>query len=174
MNKLLLLKLHRWISLVFALPLLVIIVTGLILSFEPVTQVAAVKPGGIDAARVVALVKQYDPDGKARGLSINPAVQHITLLGRPGTEIDLASGAVTDRPALAGTFQWARMTHEHLIGNAVATIVIARWENALDTTRLTQVLDGDAVDAPDGPHSAAGERGDSAASSPRRRRDQAE
>ncbi|MDU1666186.1 MAG: PepSY-associated TM helix domain-containing protein [Bradyrhizobium sp.] len=123
MNKLLLLKLHRWISLVFALPLLVIIVTGLILSFEPVTQVAAVKPGGIDAARVVALVKQYDPDGKARGLSINPAVQHITLLGRPVTEIDLASGAVTDRPALAGTFQWARMTHEHLIGIPGLTLI---------------------------------------------------
>ena len=66
------------------------------------------------------------------------------------------------------------LTPTNLIGNAVATIVIARWENALDTTRLTQVLDGDAVDAPDGPHSAAGERGDSAASSPRRRRDQAE
>jgi aerobic C4-dicarboxylate transport protein len=35
------------------------------------------------------------------------------------------------------------LTPTNLIGNAVATIVIARWENALDTTRLKQVLDGD-------------------------------
>ncbi|MGJ4929418.1 PepSY domain-containing protein [Bradyrhizobium sp. HKCCYLS2038] len=116
MNKQLLLKLHRWISLTFALPLLVIIVTGLILSFEPIAQVGAVKPGSVDAARVVALVKQYDPDGKARGLSINPAAQHLTLQGRPSTELDMSSGAVTDKPATSSVFQWARMTHEHLIG----------------------------------------------------------
>ncbi|WP_315719050.1 MULTISPECIES: C4-dicarboxylate transporter DctA [unclassified Bradyrhizobium] len=35
------------------------------------------------------------------------------------------------------------LTPTNLIGNAVATIVIARWENALDTTRLKQTLDGD-------------------------------
>ncbi|WP_316176728.1 MULTISPECIES: C4-dicarboxylate transporter DctA [unclassified Bradyrhizobium] len=36
------------------------------------------------------------------------------------------------------------LTPTNLIGNAVATIVIARWENALDKTRLQQVLDGEA------------------------------
>ncbi len=147
MNKQLLLKLHRWISLTFALPLLVIIVTGLILSFEPMAQVAAVKPGSVDPARVVALIKQYDPDGKARGISINPTTQHLTLQGRPGTELDRTTGAVADKPATASVFQWARMTHEHLIGNAVATIVIARWENGLDAPRLKQVLEGDTVAA---------------------------
>ncbi|CCD92243.1 C4-dicarboxylate transport protein [Bradyrhizobium sp. ORS 375] len=34
------------------------------------------------------------------------------------------------------------LTPTNLIGNAVATIVIARWENALDSERLKQVLDG--------------------------------
>jgi aerobic C4-dicarboxylate transport protein len=39
------------------------------------------------------------------------------------------------------------LTPTNLIGNAVATIVIARWENALDHARLKQVLDaGEAVD----------------------------
>jgi aerobic C4-dicarboxylate transport protein len=39
------------------------------------------------------------------------------------------------------------LTPTNLIGNAVATIVIARWENALDTARLKQVLEaGEAVD----------------------------
>ncbi|GLH81842.1 peptidase [Bradyrhizobium sp. SSBR45G] len=116
MNKQLLLKLHRWISLTFALPLLVIIVTGLILSFEPMAQVAAVKPGSVDPARVVALIKQYDPDGKARGISINPSSQHLTLQGRPATEVDMTTGNLADKPAMGSVFQWARMTHEHLIG----------------------------------------------------------
>jgi aerobic C4-dicarboxylate transport protein len=35
------------------------------------------------------------------------------------------------------------LTPTNLIGNAVATIVIARWENALDTDRMTRVLDGE-------------------------------
>ncbi|HEU0151449.1 MAG TPA: C4-dicarboxylate transporter DctA [Bradyrhizobium sp.] len=39
------------------------------------------------------------------------------------------------------------LTPTNLIGNAVATIVIARWENALDKERLKQVLDtGKAVE----------------------------
>jgi aerobic C4-dicarboxylate transport protein len=41
------------------------------------------------------------------------------------------------------------LTPTNLIGNAVATIVIARWENALDGARLKQVLEaGEAVDDP--------------------------
>jgi len=41
------------------------------------------------------------------------------------------------------------LTPTNLIGNAVATIVIARWENALDRERLKQVLDaGEPVETP--------------------------
>jgi aerobic C4-dicarboxylate transport protein len=35
------------------------------------------------------------------------------------------------------------LTPTNLIGNAVATIVVAKWENALDEDRLHRVLDGD-------------------------------
>ena len=38
MTRPLLIRFHRWITLVFALPLLAIIVTGLILSVEPIVQ----------------------------------------------------------------------------------------------------------------------------------------
>lgn len=123
MNKQLLLKLHRWISLTFAVPLLLIIMTGLILSFEPMTQVAAVKPQTIDATRVIDLIRQYDPDGKARGITINAAAQHLTLQGAPGADIDLTSGALTSKPLMSSLFTWARMTHEHLI--AMSWLVIA-------------------------------------------------
>jgi aerobic C4-dicarboxylate transport protein len=37
------------------------------------------------------------------------------------------------------------LTPTNLIGNAVATILISRWENALDTDRMHRILDGDAV-----------------------------
>ena len=33
----------------------------------------------------------------------------------------------------------------NFIGNAVATIVVARWEGKLDTVRLTETLDGRTV-----------------------------
>ena len=35
------------------------------------------------------------------------------------------------------------LTPTNLVGNAVATIVIARWENALDMTQMRRVLDGE-------------------------------
>jgi aerobic C4-dicarboxylate transport protein len=34
------------------------------------------------------------------------------------------------------------LTPTNLIGNAVATIVVAKWEKAVDERRLQQVLDG--------------------------------
>jgi aerobic C4-dicarboxylate transport protein len=37
------------------------------------------------------------------------------------------------------------LTPTNLIGNAVATIVVAKWENALDETRMHRVLDGEPV-----------------------------
>jgi aerobic C4-dicarboxylate transport protein len=35
------------------------------------------------------------------------------------------------------------LTPTNLIGNAVATIAIAKWEGALDSERLKRVLDGE-------------------------------
>jgi aerobic C4-dicarboxylate transport protein len=39
------------------------------------------------------------------------------------------------------------LTPTNLIGNAVATIVIAKWENALDQGRMQRVLNGEALPA---------------------------
>lgn len=37
----------------------------------------------------------------------------------------------------------------NFIGNAVATVVVSRWEGALDHDRLTRALDGEALDLPE-------------------------
>jgi aerobic C4-dicarboxylate transport protein len=42
----------------------------------------------------------------------------------------------------------------NLIGNAVGTIVIAKWEGALDTRRMTRVLNGETVQEADEPEEA--------------------
>ena len=47
-----LLRLHRWVALLFALPLAVVLATGLILSFEPMLVIRASKPGSLDAGKI--------------------------------------------------------------------------------------------------------------------------
>ncbi|EJN12299.1 hypothetical protein PMI42_04430 [Bradyrhizobium sp. YR681] len=150
MSKSLLLTLHRWITLVFALPLLAIIVTGLILSFEPLVQVSGIGGPALDAGRVVELVKRYDPDGKARGLSINAGSQRMTLQGAAVPAIDLATG----EPAAAGSglsdlFRWARVTHERLLGQAwlvtsstIAMVVLMVLGILMGLPRLRNTLSG--------------------------------
>ncbi|MBR0847478.1 PepSY domain-containing protein [Bradyrhizobium diazoefficiens] len=119
MSKPLLLTVHRWITLVFALPLFAIIVTGLILSFEPLVQVSRIGGPGIDSGRIIELVKRYDPDARARGLAIDAGAQRMTLQGTGVPVIDLTTG----EPAPAGfglrdLLLWARFTHERLLGQA--------------------------------------------------------
>src|SRR4051812_26507801 len=96
MNKALLLKLHRWTTLVFAAPLLLVIGTGLILSFQPMTQQASITKGSLTQERLLGLMAQYDPAGQARTLNIDPVEQRMTL-GAPNSSpiaIDLRSGAL--------------------------------------------------------------------------------
>ena len=39
------------------------------------------------------------------------------------------------------------LTPTNLVGNAVATVVIAKWENALDPVRMNEVLSGERLAA---------------------------
>jgi uncharacterized iron-regulated membrane protein len=150
MTKPTLLKLHRWTTLVFALPLLVLMVTGTILSVEPIAQYAGIRPQSLDAARVVEFIKRYDPEGKARGLSINSATQSLTLRGASTTSIDLASGGPAASPSsTAGLFLWARVTHEKLLGqpwlvtsSTIAMVVIMSIGILMGLPRLRNTLPG--------------------------------
>ena len=108
--------LHRWISLIFALPLVLVILTGLILSFQPLLQGMSVVPGSLDTARLVSLIGQYDAAGKARGLSIDLQSGHLRLIGAgQPVEVDLKTGEQVQPTALGDLFQWARRTHQRLI-----------------------------------------------------------
>jgi uncharacterized iron-regulated membrane protein len=150
MIKPVLLKLHRWTTLVFALPLLALILTGTILSFEPMAQFASIRLHSLDPARVIELVKRHDPEGKARSLSINSAAQLITLRGAGAPVIDLASGEPAASAApLAGLFLWARVTHERLLGQSwlvtastIAMIVIMSIGVLMGLPRLRNTLSG--------------------------------
>lgn len=149
MNNALLLKLHRWTSLVFALPLAVVILTGLILSFDPIVKDRAL-PATVDAARIADLIQRYDPDGKARGVVINAAGPRMQLMGTQAPAIDLATGeAATTSDALGDLLMWARRTHEHLIGqdwlvigSTIAMVVIMIIGMLMGLPRLRNSLSG--------------------------------
>jgi uncharacterized iron-regulated membrane protein len=149
MAKPILLKLHRWTTLVFALPLLALVLTGVILSFEPMAQYAGIRPQSPDAARVVDLIRRYDPEGKARGLAINSGAQSMTLRGAATLSIDLASGKPASPSAAAQLFLWARETHEKLLGQSwlvavstIAMVVIMSIGVLMGLPRLRNTLSG--------------------------------
>ena len=95
MNKTLLLRLHRWIALAFAAPLLGVILTGLILSFEPIVTGRAIAPGSVSAQSIEDLLRRHDPQGAARSIFLRPSEGRIMLGGvRRGEalEVDLRTG----------------------------------------------------------------------------------
>ena len=112
-----LLKAHRWTSLLFALPLFVIIVTGLILSFQPALQHAAIKPGSLSAERLMALIERHDPERNARALNIDPMDNRLILSGPAGNvAVDLSSGEKAGEASGLSTLFWqSRRIHERLV-----------------------------------------------------------
>ena len=119
-----LLKLHRWVALAFALPLIFVIGSGLILSVEPWLVDRNVVPGTLDASRVVALIQQADPSGKATSISYRSYDGTLTVSagrgpGASGTTVDVATGdVVSERSALATLLGTARQIHERLMIDA--------------------------------------------------------
>lgn len=115
--------LHRWLTLVFSIPLAIVIVSGLILSFEPIATVSAIKPGTVKPEAVVAAIQKHDPNGKARMIVVG---QDAGTLGIRGggirAQVDLKSG---DKVSASGAslFRTARQLHEHLLLRAKWLVV---------------------------------------------------
>src|ERR1700753_2920816 len=116
------LKLHRWVAFVFALPLVFVLGTALILSFEPGVVVSAITPGALTPSKIQALLREHDPNGLARDLTYrnnDKALSITTGRGKPGTLVDVATGRILAGPsALANLFVTARRMHERLLIDA--------------------------------------------------------
>lgn len=116
-----LLKLHRWLALIFTAPLAVVIVTGLVLSFEPGLVTGSIVPGSLSAERVQTLLAQHDPNGQARALVYRSYDGTLTMgAGRGGgVTVDVASGEAKPGPsALAAVMGVMRGLHERLLIDA--------------------------------------------------------
>jgi len=115
MFRLWLLRLHRWIALILSIPFAVVIVTGLILSFEPV----ALGSGNefVTSATINAALAKHDPAGKQRSIALRAYDGTLSIGGRnKATVVDLATNERVAAPGpLANLFGTSRQLHEHFI-----------------------------------------------------------
>jgi uncharacterized iron-regulated membrane protein len=122
-----LLRLHRWLALVFALPLIFVVGTGLVLSVEPWLVVHSIEPGSLTPTSIERLLSQYDSAGQARSLVYRSYDQTLTIgAGRnSGTVVDVATGQIQPGPStLASALVTVRRMHESLLFN-LGWLVIA-------------------------------------------------
>ncbi len=149
MLKPLFLRLHRWIALTFALPLLVVIVTGLFLSFPPILQNAYLKPGTVTLDKVEKLLDQHDPQNRARSIRID-WFQNVISIGND-VDVDLSTGAVVEEDHWLSEIMGAsRGIHQRLIydlgwlviASTAAMMVIILLGVLLGLPRLSNSLSG--------------------------------
>ena len=148
-----LLKLHRWVALLFALPLVFLLGTGLILSFEPWLVVRAIEPGSLTPATIQALLSRHDPGGQARALVHRSYDKTLTIsAGRGGgTIVDVVTGQALPEPsALASFLLTMRRMHERLlidagwlvVASTVAMLVLALLGVLMGLPRIANTLTG--------------------------------
>ncbi len=108
-----LLRFHRWLSLLFALPLAVVILTGLLLSLPPILQTAHIAPGSLTLANVETLMDKHDSTGAARAIRLD-TFQNVLTIG--DVDVDLATGAeAEDEHWLSALMGEARGVHQRLV-----------------------------------------------------------
>lgn len=130
MTKAWFLRLHRWLALIFAAPLMAVLATGLILSFEPALVTATIKSGTLNAEKIQTILDRYDPNKQARAITYRSYDGTLTLgAGRGGgAVIDVATGAKLPGPsALASFLGTTRGLHETLLLNATWLVVASTF-----------------------------------------------
>ncbi len=114
------LRFHRWITLAFAIPLAIVIVSGLVLSVEPILYDRAVTGRSIALAQVEAALAKHDPDKKANTLNVR-AYEGVAVIaeGRgPGAKrVDLATGNLVPATTTlwSDTLGMMRRLHQELL-----------------------------------------------------------
>lgn len=109
-------KLHRWLCLAFALPLAVVLVTGLILSIEPILQSATIRPGSVSEEALQKMIAAVESTGPASSLAMLPYENAIAVGGRGGGQtFDMTTGLPKEPGWLSGLFGMSRGLHERLL-----------------------------------------------------------
>lgn len=109
------LKLHRWVALGFSLPLLAVIVSGLVLSFEPALKAAA-PATAVTEARLMAVLDAAGPQASRGALFLRAYEGTATVGGRGGgATFDLATAQPAEPGPLPRIFRTARQLHETLL-----------------------------------------------------------
>jgi len=143
------LRLHRWLALAFALPLFVVIVTGLFLSFQPMLQSAYVQRGAVTLPQVEQWLDQHDPQSRARSLRID-WFQNVISIGND-VDLDIKTGAVVEEDHwLSEIMGQSRGVHQRLIydlgwlvtASTAVMVVIMLLGMFLGMPRLANTLSG--------------------------------
>jgi uncharacterized iron-regulated membrane protein len=151
-------RLHRWLTLVFAFPLVAVVATGLVLSFEPIIQqTSPAQP--ITLSAVESALLRFDPQRTARNLAIRTSDNTLIIggVGAGGSVVvDLRTGEEAERPSMRSAlgldwrqlFLTIRRMHESLLldlgwlvtASTIAMLIIAclglmmgwpRWRSSL-------------------------------------------
>lgn len=113
---------HSWVALIFALPLLVVTLTGLLLAFIPLLNEYSLRPDAIAKGQIESLVERYDPGGRYQSMQMVP-IDGVMILegvgGQPSLLIDIASGATTTHLSRLSLFLgWAKEWHRRFFFHA--------------------------------------------------------
>lgn len=112
-------RLHRWITLVFAIPLAIVILTGLVLSVEPILNDRAFTGRSISLDQVEMALDRFDTDKKASVLNVR-AYENVVIIaegrGGPQKRVDLSSKSLVPetKRLWSDTLLTARRLHESL------------------------------------------------------------
>jgi uncharacterized iron-regulated membrane protein len=111
-------RLHLWVALGFALPLIAVIGSGAFLALEPAAK-ALTPPGTVTLERLQAILDAAGPEGERGALFIRGYDGTATLGGRNGPGgakvFDLATAQVIEPGPLASAFRTTRRFHETLL-----------------------------------------------------------
>jgi len=148
MLKPLLLRLHRWVALAFALPLALVILTGLFLALEPALK-ATTPAGTVTLARLEAVVQAAGAKAEG-GIAVRGYDGTATVGGRQGITLSLADATPREPGWLAGAFRTARGLHERLLldldwlvtASTIAMLLLAPLGLLLGWPRLRHSLGG--------------------------------
>ena len=114
------LRLHRWVALLFAIPLAIVFVTGLILSVEPVVSDQAVHGRSVTLQQIEQVLEKFDPQKKMTTLNVR-AYDHQVILseGRTGPSKRIHLGrtelVTADDASWSVVFTTARRMHENFL-----------------------------------------------------------